>query len=140
MRLDDTKRLPSGLFHFRAMVLVELDEPLEYEDDDEAEDGATTAVGYYRIYGVTAGGVAQAAELVESEFAAAADNPPGVIRDVQLTPLGPGEIEPPLANAAVAQPGIHFRSGRIFFAEWDEDEDDDEGLDEFGGDPDAWKR
>ena len=142
MRLDESRRFPSGLFHFRAVVRVQLEEPLDMELD--AEDPDDPVIGYYQTYGVTASDLTHAARLLETHLAANAstDDPPGSIEDVEFALLGPKEVDDQLSDEATGTPGIHFTSGRIFFGaeEFDEDDLDDQTFPFEDTDGEAWKQ
>jgi hypothetical protein len=142
MKLDESKRFPSGLFHFRAVIRVQLDDPLEMEL--EADDPDETVIGYYQTYGVTASDTRHAAGLLEEHLASSvsADDPPGTVQDVDFALLGPEEVDDQLSEAARNTPGIHFESSRIFFGaeEFEDDDFDDRPFPFDDPDGEAWKQ
>jgi hypothetical protein len=142
MRLDESRRFPSGLFHFRAVVRVQLEEPLEMEL--EADDPDDPVIGYYQTYGVTASDLTHAARLLETHLASttSSDDPPGSIEDIEFALVGPDEVDDQLVEEARAVAGVHFTSGRIFFGseEFDEEDFDDQAFPFEDSDGEAWKQ
>ena len=121
---DPAIALPNGLFHFRVVVGVRLREPITIEADEHAAE--EEMVGYYRTYRVTAATASGAVRLVEKLGGAHdddADDPAGTIEEIEVTVLDVAQMELPLGLDELAKEGVHFESGRAFFAGDDDDED-----------------
>jgi hypothetical protein len=122
--LSKDKELRRGLYHFQVIVRVRLDEKI-YEKTEDGEP-LEPSQGYYCTFGVTEGSIALAAALVEDELwkrvpVGGSEDPFGSIEAIEVHLLAPGEVECK-GDAWKNSVGIHWESGRAYFADTDEDE------------------
>jgi hypothetical protein len=128
MNLSKDKALQSNLYHFRIVALVRLDERLhEVTEDGESLEPPQ---GYYRSYGVTASTMAEAARLVEDELwkhqpTGGPTDPLGSLEELEVTLVDPEDVDLE-GDTWKTVAGIHWVSGRAYFAETDEEEQDDD--------------
>jgi hypothetical protein len=108
---------------FRVEIEMALEEPLDFEADDEMTP--KTANGYYQLFGTTASSYAEAVAFVEQALADIVTREPeisGWLVQLQIdtwTEPTSGEEEKFLQDPSL--PGVHFISERAFFLALDED-------------------
>ena len=128
MRILDDRSLPSGLFYFRVIVQIAIDEEIvELDDEGEAMEPLR---GYFQTFGVTASSFADATARVEAILArheptgGDSDDPKGSVQMIEAAVLAPEEVEQEGSGWRTA-PGLHFTSGRVFFTSDEAFEDED---------------
>ena len=119
MDLNRDKALPCGLYLFRVIVRVAVEEAI-IEQTEDGED-MESPQGFYRSYAVTAHSLSDASAIVEEHLRAhrpaggSTDDPQGSIEMIDTTVMDPASVELEGDDWKRSR-GIHYASGRIYFS------------------------
>ena len=119
MELNRNLALPGDLFHFRVIVRVILtEEIIEFMEDGEPMEPSQ---GYCQAFGVTGKSLADACKIIQQQFedyhpvGGSADDPTGTLEMLEATIMDPSTVEIE-GDEWRKRRGVHFTSGRVFFA------------------------
>jgi len=128
MKLNSEYALPSGLYYFRVIVQITVEEEIIEVDQDG--DEMDPLQGYFQTFGVTASGLSDAIQVAEEMLAkhepagGSSDDPKGSIQMIEACLLDPESVELD-EDEWKTERGVHFVSGRVLFAGEDAFEDED---------------